>query len=207
VVVGGERGEVVIQHRQGPAGRGLPGCGDELEAQPVEQDPQARRLALGVKVRRQFGRLDQVGDSRGERLLEPLRGALGRVGQGGHDRRLGQEGQVDQGHLAPVRVQREEFGGGGPQVVQRHPAGGQVPYPLVDALPHPPQGRGDQLVLVREVVPDGADRPARFLGDVGQRGPGEPVARDHAAGGIGELAPAGGVVYLFRHSINLALRY
>jgi hypothetical protein len=47
----GERGEVVIQYRQRPAGRGLPGSGDELEAQPVEQHPQARRLVLG-KTRR-----------------------------------------------------------------------------------------------------------------------------------------------------------
>ena len=33
---GGKRGEVVIQYRQRPAGRGLPGSGNELEAQPVE---------------------------------------------------------------------------------------------------------------------------------------------------------------------------
>ena len=32
----GQRGEVVIQYRQRPLGRDLPGGGDELEAQPVE---------------------------------------------------------------------------------------------------------------------------------------------------------------------------
>jgi predicted MFS family arabinose efflux permease len=33
---GGKRGEVVIQDRQRPLGRGVPGSGDELDAQPVE---------------------------------------------------------------------------------------------------------------------------------------------------------------------------
>jgi hypothetical protein len=33
---GGKRGEVVIQYRQRPPGRGLPGSGNELEAQPIE---------------------------------------------------------------------------------------------------------------------------------------------------------------------------
>jgi hypothetical protein len=65
-----------------------------------------------------------MGDSRGEWLLEPLRGTLGRVGQCGHDRRLRHEGQVDQGILAPVGVQREQFSGGDPQVVHRHSPGG-----------------------------------------------------------------------------------
>jgi len=46
-------------------------------------------------VRRQIARPHQVGDSGGERLLQPLRRALGRVRQLGRDRRLGQEGEVD----------------------------------------------------------------------------------------------------------------
>jgi len=33
---GSERGEVVIQDRQRPLGRRMPGCGDELDAQPVQ---------------------------------------------------------------------------------------------------------------------------------------------------------------------------
>jgi hypothetical protein len=33
---GGKRGEVVIQYRQRPPGRNLPGSGNELEAQPIE---------------------------------------------------------------------------------------------------------------------------------------------------------------------------
>ena len=33
---GSKRGEVVIQYRQRPPDRGLPGSGNELEAQPVE---------------------------------------------------------------------------------------------------------------------------------------------------------------------------
>ena len=158
-----KRGEVVIKDRQRPLARGVPGSGKELEAQPVEQHPKACRLMLGVEVRRQLARLHQMGDSRGERLLESLRGTLGRITQSGHDRRLRLEGQVDQGHLAPVGVQREQFRGGDPQVVRRHSPGGTPPDPLIDAFSRPPQSRGDQLVLVREVVPDRADRPAREL--------------------------------------------
>jgi hypothetical protein len=93
---------------------------------------------LSVKVRRQLARPHRIGDSRGEWLLEPLRGAFGRGGQCGHHRRLRHEGQVDQGVLAPVSVQREQFSGGDPQVVHRHPAGGTVPDPVIDAFSHPP---------------------------------------------------------------------
>jgi hypothetical protein len=114
---------------------------------------------LSVKVRRQLARLHRMGDSRGQWLLEPLRGAFGCIGQRGHDRRLRHEGQVDQGVLAPVSVQREQFSGGDPQVVHRHSPGGTVPDPVIDAFPYPPQSRG-------------------------------------AAGRIGELAPASGVIYL-----------
>jgi hypothetical protein len=90
-------------------------------------------------------------------LLKPLRSALGRVSKRGYDRRLGQEGQQDLGLLVPVSVQRQQFGGGDPQRVYRHPPGGTAPDPVIDAFPHPPQRGGDQLVFVREVVPDGAD--------------------------------------------------
>ena len=48
------------------------------------------RLMLSVKVGGQLARLDRMGDPRGEWLLEPLRGALGRVGQCGHGRCLRQ---------------------------------------------------------------------------------------------------------------------
>jgi hypothetical protein len=54
----------------------------------------------GVNVRRQLTRLCRVGDARGQWFLEPLRGALGRAGECGHDRGLRDEGQVDQGCLA-----------------------------------------------------------------------------------------------------------
>ena len=46
-----KRGEVVIKDRQRPFARGVPGSGKELEAQPVEQHPKARRLMPGVEVR------------------------------------------------------------------------------------------------------------------------------------------------------------
>jgi hypothetical protein len=57
-------------------------------------------------VGRQLAGPRRVGDSLRERLLEPLRGPLGRVGQFRRHHRLRQEGQLDQGHLAPVVVQR-----------------------------------------------------------------------------------------------------
>lgn len=78
---GGKRGEVVIQHRRRPPGRGPSGCGDELDCQPVEEQPKARRLVFCVKVCRQLARLHNVRDARGERFLKPPRGALGSVGQ------------------------------------------------------------------------------------------------------------------------------
>jgi hypothetical protein len=53
----------------------------------------------GVEVRRQLACLHQMADSRGERLLESLRGTLSRVAQRGHDRRLRLEGQA--GETAP----------------------------------------------------------------------------------------------------------
>jgi hypothetical protein len=198
---------VVIEHGQRPLGRRPPGGGDELEPQTVQEHPQPLRLLLGVQPGRQLARPGRVGDPRGQRFLQAPRGVLGRAGQLRHDGHLGQEGQVDQGLFAPLGVQRKQFDGGGPQVVQRHSLAGALPDPFVDPFPDPPQGRGDQLVLVREVVPDRADRPARFGGHVGQRGPGQAVAGDDAAGGIGQLAPAGGVVDLFGHALNLALRY
>ena len=94
-----KRGEVVIKDRQRPLARGVPGSDKELEAQPVEQHPKARRLVPGVEVRRQLACLHQMADSRGERLLESLRGTLGRVAQRGHDRRLRLEDQA--GETAP----------------------------------------------------------------------------------------------------------
>ena len=117
---GRQRGEVIIHERQRPPGRGLPGSGNELEAQPVEEHPKARRLMLSVKVGRQLARLHRMGDPRGEWLLEPLRGTFGRVGQCGDDRRLRQEGQVDQRVLASVGIQGQQFSGRDLEVRQRH---------------------------------------------------------------------------------------
>jgi hypothetical protein len=93
---------------------------------------------LGVKVGGQFACLGRVGDSGGERFLEPLRGTFGRVGQCRLDGHLGEEGQVDQGFFAPVGVQREQFDGGDPQLVHRHAAGGAAPDPVIDAFPDSP---------------------------------------------------------------------
>src|SRR5262245_58666166 len=65
-----QRGEVVVDDREGEFGWSVAGGADHVDHEPVDQGLEPGRLALGVELRWQLAAADRLGDARDQRVVK-----------------------------------------------------------------------------------------------------------------------------------------
>jgi hypothetical protein len=105
-----QRGEVVLDDREGEFGWSVAEGADHVDHEPVDQGLEPGRLAFGVDVRWQLAAADRLGDAHDQWVVKLAPDVFGHGGEGRVGRGTGDEGQPDQRLLAPCGVQGQQLG-------------------------------------------------------------------------------------------------